>query len=180
MKNRIDLRLIFISGFIALVSLSVAWAAIILFRYFFPQLAAETIWDELAGLPIAALISFGVKYILVREQLFHLLVTMDVDGISIVNLKLLRRRDGVGVLFMPTLFKEAIIYNQDTLVRNISWWGVYGVDVCRLCFYADNNQQEYGSLEIPGSLVHSYASVHVKLSELSEGSPLIVDQRHVT
>ena len=89
---------------------------------FFPHPAAEAFWDELPGLPIAALVSFGVKSFLVREEVFHLLLTMDVAGINTVNLKLYRRRGSFGLLLMPTLQREAIIYERDTLVRNISWW----------------------------------------------------------
>ena len=135
MKNRIDFKFLGIVGAIVLVALTAAWAVIVLFRYFLPHLAAETFWDELSGSTIAALVIIGIKSLLLREKLFHLLVTADVPGVSTVHIYLQRRRSGRGLVFNPVFQREAIISDKDALIRNISWWGVYGVDRCTLCVY---------------------------------------------
>ena len=179
MTNRIDFRFLGIVAAIVAIALTAAWAAIVFFRYLFPHLAAETFWDEFSGLPVAALATIGVNSLLLRRQIFHLLVTMDVPGISAVDLYLLRRRDGRGMVFVPTLLREAVINDRDALIRNINWWGVYGVDRCTLCFYFGNGDTNCRYVVVPGTLYRSYATIRVRLGELSEHRPLIVSRRHL-
>jgi hypothetical protein len=96
MANRIDYRFIGIVVAIVAIAFTAAWAAVALFRYLFPHLAAATLWDELSGLPVAALVALGVNSFLLCKQIFHLLATTDVPDVGAVNFYLLRRRDGVG------------------------------------------------------------------------------------
>jgi len=78
MTWRIDFRLLAITAAILSIALTAAWGATTLFRFLFPSLAAETIWDELTGPTIASLVIIGIKALLYREKVFHLQVTMDV------------------------------------------------------------------------------------------------------
>jgi hypothetical protein len=179
MKNRIDLRLLGIAGAILAIALTGAWLSIALFRYLFPHLAAETFWDELSGLPIAALVTIGIKWLLLREQTFHLLVTTDVPEIGTVNLYLRRRREGRGIVFLPAFRREAVIKDRDTLIRNINWWGVYGVDRCTLRFDFSGDDTNGRYVEIPTALCHTHGTIRLRLGELSEHKPLIVSRQHI-
>ena len=101
--QQIDYRLLIIASGIVTFALTIAWAGIILFRYVFPELAAETFWDELSGLPVAALVTYGGQWLLLREQVFHLLLSVNIPGVHTVNLQLLRRRSALGLLFRHSL-----------------------------------------------------------------------------
>ena len=162
--KQIDYRLLGITGGIVAIALTVAWMSIVLFRYLFPALAAETFLDELSGLPIAAMVTVGGQWLLLREEVFHLLLTVDMPDINIVNLQLLRRRSGLGLLFMPAYQREAIITEGTTLIRNISWWGEHGVDVCRLCFYVGDIDTPGHLLDLPRGLIHAHATINIKPS----------------
>jgi len=177
MKSRIDIRLAGIAGATLLVVCAAAWAGVILFRYWFPVLAAKTILDELSGVPVAALAAVIVKRLLFREEIFHLMVTADVLGHPPVDVYLLRRRKGARMLFVPAFHREAIIAGQNAMIRNIAWWGISAIDVCTLCFKFGDADGRY--LRIPGTLLRHYATVRVRLSELSNGRPLTVSREHV-
>jgi hypothetical protein len=179
MKNRIDFRLLAIAGAILSIALAAAWATTALFRYLFPVISAETIWDDVTGPTIASLVAIAIKSLLVRKKIFHLLVTTDVPGISTVNLYLLRRHEGRGLVFKPTFQREAMINEKDTLIRNINWWGVYGVDRCLLCIKFDDNDTNCRYVEIPRSLYRAYVTFQVRLSELSEHQPLVVSRQYI-
>jgi hypothetical protein len=179
MKNRIDFRLLAIAGAIVSIALVAAWAATALFRYLFPSIAAETIWDEVTGPTIASLVAIAIKSLLYRKKIFHLMVTTDVPDIHVANLYLLRRRGGWGLIFMPRYQREAMIRDRDTLIRNINWWGVYGVDRCLLCIKYDDNDTNCRYVEIPRSLYRAYVTIRVRLSELSEHQPLVVSRQHI-
>jgi len=179
MTNRIDFRLLGIAGAILALALSMAWAATALFRSLFPSLAAETIWDELTGPTIASLVIIGIKALLYREKVFHLEVTMDVPEIHRVNLYVLRRRSGWGLVLMPRYQREAMINDRHTFVRNIHWWGVYGVDPCTLCIKFDKHDAKCQYAVLPRTLYQAHATVHVRLSELNEQQPLIVSPQHI-
>jgi hypothetical protein len=179
MKNRIDFRLLAIAGGILSVALAAAWAATALVRYLFPVLSAETIWDDLTGPTIASLVAIAIKSLLYRENIFHLLVTADVPGIRVANLYLLRRRGGRGLIFMPRYQREAMIQDRDTMIRNINWWGAYGVDRCQLCIKFDDNDTNCRYVEIQRSLYRAFVTIRVRFSELSEHQPLVVSHQHI-
>jgi hypothetical protein len=179
MMNRIDFRLLGIAGAILAFALTVAWAATALFRSLFPSIAAETIWDELTGPTIASLVIIGIKVLLYREKIFHLLVTMDVPDIRRVTLYLPRRGNGWGLLLMPRYQREAMINDSHTFIRNIHWWGVYGVDRCTMCIKFDNHDTNCRYVELPRSLYRAHATIRVHLSEVSEQQTLIVSPQHV-
>lgn len=179
MTLRVDFRLLVITGAIISIALAAAWGATTLFRYLFPSLAAETIWDELTGPTIASLVIIGIKAILYREKVFHLQVTMDVHEIHRADLYLLRRRGGWGLVLMPRYQREAMINDNHTFVRNIHWWGVYGVDPCMLCIKFSARDTKCHYVELPRSLYQAHATVHVRLSELSEQQTLVVARQHI-
>ena len=138
--KQIDYRLLGITGGIVVIALTVSWLGIVLLRYLFPALAAETFLDELSSLPIAAMVTVGGQWLLLRE---------------------------------------AIITERTTLIRNISWWGVHGVDVCRLCFYVGDFDTPGYLLDLPRGLVHAHATINIKLSELNEQQQLIISPKHI-
>ncbi len=179
MTQRIDFRLLGIAGAILALAVTAAWTATVLFRYWFPYTAAETIWDELTGPTIASLVIFGTKALLYREKIFHLQVTMDVPDITTVNLYLLRRRGGWRLLLMPTFQREALIHDRHTFIRNVNWWGVYGVDRCVLCLKLEAHDTNCRYVELPRSLYRSHATIRVRLNELSEQQPMIVSPQHI-
>jgi hypothetical protein len=177
--KQIDLRLLGIAGAILAIAFTAAGVAIYLFRYFLPQVAADTIWDELTGPTIAALVIFGIKSLLFREKVFHLMVAADVPGLSTVNLYLLRRRRGWGMVFMPRFRREALINDRDAFIRNIFWWGVYGVDDCRLCIRFGDSDMNCRYVDLPRALYRPHATIRVRLSELNANQPLVISHQHV-
>jgi len=179
MKNRIDLRLVAIGSATVLLAGAAGWAGVDLFRHWFPNLSAETFWDELSGLPIAAIFAIAAKSILLREKIFHLMVTVDVPGVQAVNVYLLRRRKGWNIIFMPALQREAYIAGRDTMIRNIRWWGISGIDVCTLCFNFGDSDQNGRYVRIPKASCRPYDTVQLRLSELSDRRPLTVSRQHV-
>ena len=100
----------------------------------FPHLASETFWDKLAGLPIFAIVTYGARFFLIYEQIFHLFVHVDIHGVDTVHIDLIRRMEWLHVFYIPAVHREALVSDEETLVRNIKWWGVRGVDRCIFCF----------------------------------------------
>ena len=122
----IDFRLLGIAGVILAVALGTAFGTIELFRELFPVVAKQTFWDEITGPTIAALVILGIKWLLYREKVFHLLLIMDVPATETAQLYVLRRQRGIGLVFMPTLCREAMVRAPDTMIRNVFWWGCTG------------------------------------------------------
>jgi len=179
MTNKIDFRFLWISGAIVTVALATATAAIWTFRYLFPHLAAETIWDELSGSTIAALFIFGLKALLLREQVFHLLVTADLPEVRSIHVFLLRRNPGWGLMYVPTFQREAMIHNHDALIRNISWRGVYGVDRCTLCVKFDADERKFQQVIVPKVPRRTHFTIRLRLSDLRENKPLILSVQNI-
>jgi len=80
---------------------------------------------------------------------------------------------------MPRYQREAVINDSHTFVRNIHWWGVYGVDPCTMCFKFHARDTKCHYVELPRSLYQAHATVHVRLSELSEPQTLMVSRQHI-
>lgn len=177
--KQIDFRLLGIAGAILAVAVGAAWVTIVIFRDLFPAIAHQTIWDEISGPTIAAVTIITIKSLLYREKVFHLMVVMDVPGMNTVDLYLLRRRSGWGLLLMPALQREALIDGRDALIRNIFWWGVFGVDRCTFCIKFGDNDTTCRYVELPRALYRAHATIRVRLGELSEAQPLIVSRQHI-
>jgi hypothetical protein len=177
--QKIDVKFLAIAGAILAIAFIAAWITIFLFRHFFPDIAIHTFWDELSGPTVATLVVFGIRSLLYRERIFHLMVTMDVPDLRVAHLWVPRRRRGWGMVFVPNLQREALIQDRDTLIRNIFWWGVYGVDRCTVCITFGDSDTGCCYLMLPRAPHQSHATIRVRLSELLELQSFMVSPHHI-
>lgn len=177
LKN-IDLKFLLIVGVILLVAFTAAWITIVVFRIILPAVAESTFWDELSGPTVATLVILGIKWLLYREMVFHLLITADIPGTENAQIWILRRRAGQGLILLPRLQREALISQPVTLVRNVFWWGVYGVDRCALYVRFGEGDTSSHVVEFPRGLYHAHAIVRVRLSELT-APRLVITGAHI-
>jgi hypothetical protein len=174
LTKRIDLRFIGITFVILVVSFGASLGAIHLFRIMFPILAAKTFWDELTSLPTFAIFTYGAKLGLVYEQVFHLLIDVDVPGVDIVHIDLTRRGVGLLVFLRPGVYREALVSDHGAIIRNITWWGIRGVDKCILCLHFGSRSADCHYVVIPRGSCRPYETVEVRLSELVAGQYYVV------
>jgi len=164
MTRYIDFKLLSISAAILSVAVALAWAAIELFRQLFPVLSENTFWDELTGPTIAALVLVAVKMLLYRKRTFHLEIISDRKATR-TQVLILRRETGLRLIYMPRFWKEAQLSGGRQLVRNIFWWGVWGVDRCLLCIRT-GDQDPCRMVELPVGSAEDFATVQLALKQL--------------
>ena len=149
-----------------------------IFRETFPVLANQTIWDEITGPTIAALVILGIKWMLYREKVFHLLIVVDEPAGNTASLYVLRRQLNWDMIFLPTFQREDMIYGPQTLVRNVFWWGVFGVDRCTLDVRFGDSDATSHIVHIPRWPYRAYATIRLHMSELSDARPFLVTPEH--
>ena len=177
--TRIDYRMLVISSAILAIAFALGWSATSLFRLLFPLVAASTLWDEITGPTVVTLALLMIKWLMYRQMVFHVWLTADITGDSPVHMRVQRRRRGWRMFLLPVFDREALVSEPYAMIRNVFWWGVFGVDRCVLRFERDAPKPTQHLIEVPQRVVRSHATVRVTLSAQADSLPHVVTKEQV-